>query len=127
MFNRSFTSVVSAAALALSVSACNSIQTDIASIDGTAQSALLRTNLALAKAAPTVGAFIDQHISQADGYFQQIVQTGLLSPSAIAAEKAAVAKIKGYAVNTPTTVAGVAADLATVFTTIQTLSTVPGS
>lgn len=127
MRNRYFISVVSAAALAFSVSACNSIQTDIAAIDGTAQSALLRANLALAKEAPTVAAFIDQHITQADNYFQQIVKTGLLSPSAIASEKAAVAKVKAYAANTPTTVAGVAADLAAAFTAIQNASTIVGS
>lgn len=110
----------------ISLAGCN-IQSDIAKIDGTAQSALLKANLALAKEAPTVGAFIQQHVAQADVYFQQIAATGLLSPSAIAAEKAAVSKANAYAANTPTTVSGVAADLATIFSAIQTLSTVPGS
>lgn len=112
---------------AIGLGACAQLQGDIAKINGTAQADLLKANLAIAKAEPTVAAFIQNHVVQADGYFQQVASKGVLSPAAIAAEKALVAKGNSLAGNLPTSAAGIAATLATIFTGIQNLTTVPGS
>lgn len=110
----------------ISLAGCN-LSTILPALQATATADLLKANVAIAKASPTVGAFITAHVAQADAYFQQIAATGVLSPTAIAAEQAAVSKLNAYAANTPTTVSGVAQDIASAFTAIQNLTTVPGS
>lgn len=87
---------------------------------------LLAINTRIAKLEPTVAAFIQRHLAQADVYFQQIAATGVIAPSAIQAESAAVASVNKLASNLPTTAPGVAALLAQAFTTIQNLTTVVG-
>jgi hypothetical protein len=117
------------AAVAMTFAGCAQLQTlsTIAGAASAANSDLLAANTAIAKASPTVGAFITKHLAQADGYFQDVAATGVLSAAAIAQEQAAVAKVQSYATNMPTSVAGVAADLAQAFTTVQTMTHVPGT
>lgn len=126
MLNRSFTSVVCAAALALSLGGCD-LQAEIGKIDGSAHAALLAANVVIAKNEPTVAAFLNNHLAQADGYFQQIAKTGALSQAQIAGEAAVMAKANKLTASLPTTVAGVAQELATIFTAVQEFSTVAPS
>lgn len=84
---------------------------------------LLAINTAIAKAEPSVAAFIQKHLKVADGYFQDIAKTGILSDAAIQSEAAAMVSAQKLAGSLPTNAPGVAAILAQAFTEVQTLST----
>lgn len=124
-FGSAIAKAVIASCLAISLGACAQLQADWSAFRGNAAADLLKVNLAIAKAEPTVNAFIVRHITQADGYFQQIAATGVFSAAVISEEAAAVAEAKALAGSLPTNVAGVAETLAEAFTRIQTLTTVP--
>lgn len=125
LFGSAIAKAVIASCLAISLGACAQLQAEWSTLRGNAAADLLKVNLAIAKAEPTVNAFIVRHITQADGYFQQIAATGVFSDAIVSQEHAAVAEVKALAGNLPTNVAGVAETLAEAFTRIQTLTTVP--
>lgn len=99
----------------------------LSKFESAANTDLAAANLAIAKADPTVAAFITNHVAQADTYFQEIAATGVFSQAVINQEASDVAQLKGLAGNLPTSVAGVASELASLFTDIQNLTTVPGA
>lgn len=85
---------------------------------------LLATNQALAAAAPSVGSLLAD-IQVADGYFNQIAATGVISPAALKVEAKVMVAVNAIQANPPTSVAAVAAALAAAKTNIQNLSQVP--
>lgn len=107
-------------AAALAFSGCAALNT----FAGKATNDLLAINVAIAKAEPTVAAFIIRHISQADVYFQDVAATGVLSPAVIAKEAAIMTKVRGLNGSLPTSIAGIAQLLAQAFTDIQNLTTI---
>lgn len=113
-----------AVAFAMSLAGCAAVT----SLETKAVSAvtgdLLTINTAIAKAEPTVAAFVTNHLVVAEGYFNAIAATGVLSPAVINEEASIVAQIAALNGKLPTSVAGVAALLANAFTDIQNLTTV---
>lgn len=118
------------AAIALPFAGCATLTADatkagaaITRVVGGASKSLLAINQALAASAPSVSTLING-LEVADGYFQTIAATGVISKTAISLEQKSMAVVTAIANNPTTSVPAVANALAAALTNVQNLSAI---